>query len=804
CHSPDTRLLRLILAEPTLGVSGSLNKSDPPEQDAAPTPFAAEVPSSEATQDEAEREPDAPFESASRSAVPEEGLPEHTTELAEDEESNSPDDDSPITGEAVIEKVVAAVEALDPAIPGHLLKPWSGSDSHRSEAVRDAEAVKASLNAFDIEAEEPVTEPSEEEDAVSLEGEWAVATLEASDEPVAVEPAVELSSEWSVAAREPNPPLGEAAPVEPAAFEVEAAAPEPKDAAKPEPVATQAAPELETHEESVEAEIDTATVAEVPASRSHEARLASNRGRVRRLVAALQAEREQALLWQTAVEERDAALIEAHEQITAVSAVAEENQALQQRLADANERVVSLEAERDAAIEAAQAAAERAEGLEEQLAQAESQADLLAEMEAVELPAVESEPVEAVEAAEEAVAPVEVNKAAPQTDEETQVDASPWAAAVTDEEVEPLVASEPPTRAEAEVLLVVEDAPPADTGETACDAESLWGIEQLATDTNAAALAPASAPEPSVVEAADEADDAAPEEPAASAWRESTTDEPGDAPSDHLVAAAALEPTVADEEPVEAAEIEPSALAAEMISELGEAEAPPRDPFARPEADTPSEPHQPPASFIDQYAHLVPDDDEPVEAPTPIAEPEPVVAEAPANETDEEESIDDYMRKLMGRVRGEAPAATASSTKTSHATTTTTAPTVEAPTPKPAEPVKPIRDLSELKRGPKLEINTDMGALRQLANQSARHAIDVAATKQSREQATLRLTVSAVAIGCGALASITAISPFDLQFAGGLTGLLAGSWFGLKTLRACQAAARQDELAAVAAGESVG
>ncbi|CAN0364355.1 unnamed protein product, partial [Ectocarpus sp. 4 AP-2014] len=151
-----------------------------------------------------------------------------------------------------------------------------------------------------------------------------------------------------------------------------------------------------------------------------------------------------------------------------------------------------------------------------------------------------------------------------------------------------------------------------------------------------------------------------------------------------------------------------------------------------------------------------------------------------------DESIDDYMRKLMQRVRGEAePATAAESIAPSTPAVQTPKAAVEAPacevpvapTPEPVEEVaEPIRCLSELKTGATANQSADLNSLRQIANQSARHAIDVASTKQSREQAVLRLTGAAIGLGFGVLAIVTASSPFAPQFAVGALGAAGGGW----------------------------
>jgi hypothetical protein len=206
---------------------------------------------------------------------------------------------------------------------------------------------------------------------------------------------------------------------------------------------------------------------------------------------------------------------------------------------------------------------------------------------------------------------------------------------------------------------------------------------------------------------------------------------------------------------------------------------------------------EPEPSFIERFASLLPEDDEPVEPPTPVAE-------APAAaESHDEESIDDYMRRLMQRVRGSStgPSASGGSSATLGSISETTGKkTLKQLLPTATEPVvvakaEMLRDLSELRRTPSPEGKTDMGALRQLANQSARHAIDVAHSRQSREKATMRLAVSIVLLVAGALASIFAPSPLDLQFIGGFASVVIGGWFFVRTVRQCQTRTLDEQIA---------
>lgn len=714
------------------------------------------------------------------------------------ESSAMADEEGTDTAEDIAETPVETgpvAGAVDPAIPSHLLTPWTGSENDQLTVKRDTATSAVPLNAFD-EPEQASPQESTPAAVAPLDGEWAVASPDASEDVEAIEPAVELSADWIVDASEASasttpPTPGLADKLLEAVRSLQPAA----DQSQSENGSTEFEYDLDPAFATSEAAAPSEPAVEsaVPRGRSHEGRLASSRLRVKNLVAALRAEREQATLWQTAVAEREAALLAAQDQVSEASVAAELSEATRQELAKAAERIASLEAEHAAAIAAAEAATDRAEALEQQLA---SQQMTLAVSEQVAAEPARDADLDHEVAREDETAsqPEEPETALPIWAQE-QVAETP---AATELPVELVAASEP------EAVIETEARSASEAPEEPAASEDLWGIEQLASDEcqsssvdAESATQVADLPEPTAEEVT-----ASPAEVADEAELfESSEDELAASPSEHIVLSAALEAAT----PAHEAEVEPAPIADEALGEPDEPVTGFKDPFARPETEAADEPHEAPASFIEQFAHLMPEDDEPVEPPVPLAEPAPVVAEmAPIAESNDEESIDDYMRKLMGRVRGGGPTSSGSASSAGGDQAGPAAKPTAVELPKPTEPVVPIRDLSELKRVPNREMTTDMGALRKLANQSARHAIDVAATRQSREQATLRLTSSAVAIGCGALAAITAMSPFDLQFVGGILGLSAGSWFGLRTLRACQQAAQQDELEAAAAGESVG
>lgn len=208
------------------------------------------------------------------------------------------------------------------------------------------------------------------------------------------------------------------------------------------------------------------------------------------------------------------------------------------------------------------------------------------------------------------------------------------------------------------------------------------------------------------------------------------------------------------------------------------------------EAEPQPQPHVEPESFIEKYGHLIPDEEEAVE---PVAEYEAVSEPEPVDEPNaaEDDSIDDYMHRLMQRVRGEEPSQ--EEIRGDEVKQAEPLPIAEAPG-EPAPAAEPIQCLSELTRSAAPEANADMDALRQLANQSARSAIQVANNQQGRENATLHLMGSVIGLVFGAITSITAESPFGVPFIGGLIAVVGCGWYGVKTLGFFQAYSAAEEL----------
>lgn len=708
----------------------------------------------------------------------------------------------------------AEAPAVDPAIPSHLLQPWVSTSAESELAPpigkRDTASVIVPVNPFNevsaksevadaptADSEEAATEEQSEPETDSASVDWAVPTPReevTADEPTEAPPsdaadtwAAEFAAELSddpldafvASADEGFDDTGESTQAIGSDESFEAV-----DESTPgagfeqvDPLG-EAAQDIEEDENSV---VESAIAAEL--SKTDEAfraataqvaklrdRLRSNRQRVAGLVAALKQRREEIATLELAVGERDQLISE-----------------LQGHLQDALEVGEAARAELSQWQEAADAAAEQEPTVEEVVAALNPQIE-------EELAAAEAEA--------------------------EQIAADIAATAPTDPGVESVEAfyappsEEPPTQPSLAATAEVEEA--------SASHESLWGIEQLAQTEQPAAAdaaplwnAPAETAESieTLTEAAEAAEACEPsppavkapvaeqEEPAMPAAMESVEEVESESVVDRAPtqddSPTETEIAEADQEPVEEERVEISELIAKAAAKTA------FDPLAKTEEE---KSHEAPASFIEQYAHTLPEDDEPVEAPAPIesiAEPALETAPEAAADGEEDDSIDDYMRKLMERVRGDssppAPPPAKASVSATPKSTPAAAKDQSVAEPEPATAATtPIKCLSEMKRGPVRQVNTDMGALRQLANQSARHALDVAATRDNREQATLRLVGSAVALGCGLLAVITASELFGIQMVGGIVAAVGGAWFGSKTLQSCQLASHVEEVAAVA------
>ncbi len=213
-------------------------------------------------------------------------------------------------------------------------------------------------------------------------------------------------------------------------------------------------------------------------------------------------------------------------------------------------------------------------------------------------------------------------------------------------------------------------------------------------------------------------------------------------------------------------------------------------------------------SFIERYSHLLADDEavEPVAKPEgqrPLAE-EPVpptinavgvvrneVRSAPVAASEEEESIEQYMAKLLQRMRGEsqqgAPTTTAAAiTTTSDSSATPTTVLGEHSEPARGESsasdtdaAQAVVDWEAIARRAAAAPKTDLGALRALANETARRAIGRHELKKHRRNTVTRVIVAILAGTTSLWLMLEAPNWRHIQFiAGGVSLLIAAYWSG--------------------------
>jgi pSer/pThr/pTyr-binding forkhead associated (FHA) protein len=190
-----------------------------------------------------------------------------------------------------------------------------------------------------------------------------------------------------------------------------------------------------------------------------------------------------------------------------------------------------------------------------------------------------------------------------------------------------------------------------------------------------------------------------------------------------------------------------------------------------------------PVSFIEQYRHLLEDEDD---APADVAPPASTIeyktvehqpaeqtSSTPACDGGDDDSIEAYMAKMMQRLRGESVA--------------------DNPIPQPAEPMPvespsslevsqqparpPLLSLEELKTAAAPERHHNMTALRDLANSSARHAIGMANSRRALQKARANLALSTVAMVTAGFLVWLSPGLLSPQLAGGIVGMAsAGLW----------------------------
>jgi hypothetical protein len=230
--------------------------------------------------------------------------------------------------------------------------------------------------------------------------------------------------------------------------------------------------------------------------------------------------------------------------------------------------------------------------------------------------------------------------------------------------------------------------------------------------------------------------------------------------------------------------------------------------------------HESPAkSFIEQYGHMFADDEAEAETatdvtPNTIAErssdsdsivrkPQnlghtPTDGDVPATASDEEESIEQYMSKLLQRVRGDqapaghplplvatSPLGFQTSTQPTTASTATAAKPSAAAADLPGAGGKGDRLTTSLgtvrRKAPMVEQPADLATLRALANETARRAISTHGLRIHRRNATTKVIVSMLAGMTSLWLMLDAGDWRDLQFITACVALIAAAYWAGQT-----------------------
>ena len=222
------------------------------------------------------------------------------------------------------------------------------------------------------------------------------------------------------------------------------------------------------------------------------------------------------------------------------------------------------------------------------------------------------------------------------------------------------------------------------------------------------------------------------------------------------------------------------------------------------------------SSFIERYAHMFTDDDSVDEASQPAAPPRQaeddnlvrkprafggtVPSDQAPEPSEDEESIEQYMAKLMQRVRGEGPRVAASQAPIAAAPEVADVPgpagqasspaaihemplPTDASTPSASEVNKEeflTTSLGTVRRkSVTVERPANLEAFRALANESARRAISTHALHKHRRNAVTKAIVATLAGMTSVFVMLEAPSWLDLQFiTAGVSLLAAAYWAG--------------------------
>ncbi len=230
------------------------------------------------------------------------------------------------------------------------------------------------------------------------------------------------------------------------------------------------------------------------------------------------------------------------------------------------------------------------------------------------------------------------------------------------------------------------------------------------------------------------------------------------------------------------------------LSVWSEKEATPDDAQAMvpPPEEVPAKEFTPPTSFIDQYSETLKEDEN--ELPAQNSQPLPVVPTAEPEisrlgDESDEDALEAYMANMMRRVRGDSVPEELSALLPSLAQVADPVAEVDAAAdPAPStypEPVelaleKPL-DLSSLKRSSqKHALPTNLAAMRELANSSARGAIAKHHKRRYMETALSKLVLCVAATGAAGYILLTAENFLSVRSFGGWVACAVGVTSGFR------------------------
>jgi hypothetical protein len=199
-------------------------------------------------------------------------------------------------------------------------------------------------------------------------------------------------------------------------------------------------------------------------------------------------------------------------------------------------------------------------------------------------------------------------------------------------------------------------------------------------------------------------------------------------------------------------------------------------------------------------------EDLPAVTPQIASDPVPVAPHA----SEEEESIDNYMAQLLKRVRGVGAGYQAPSAQPQAPAATAATDTPEPPAPSPsAEQAASVEEVpSKLaRRSTAPELSSDLAAMRELANLSARAAIDKHAYRNWGRAAFGKLTIAMLAAATGAATVYFAPAPDSMLMYAGLSSFVITLFWllqaGILVKNVLQATRRREQLmSAVSGGEA--